>query len=80
VTDPRLTAYLEVARERPHPFYAAGAYRLAYEAGDTAAMEEAVRHGALSWRPEPVVRMRGEGRAKVTRGAIVQLRLFDEAA
>ena len=60
MTDPRLQAYLKIMKERPHPFYAAQAYRFAAQAGDTAAMEEAIKAGALSWRPEPVVRMRTE--------------------
>jgi DNA (cytosine-5)-methyltransferase 1 len=60
VTDPRLTAYLKIMRERAHPFYAMQAYRFAALAGDTAVMEEAIEAGALSWQPEPVVRMRTE--------------------
>lgn len=55
MTDPRLPAFLALAVERGHPYYAAAALRLAREAGDTAAMEAAIRLGARDWRPEPRV-------------------------
>lgn len=73
--DIRLKTYLEVAAERPHPFYARQALRFAYEVGDEAAMQEATRLGALNWKPEQEIRMRSEPEPK-----IVQLQLFDEAA
>ena len=78
--DPRLTAYLETMRERAHPFYAMQCYRFAAQAGDTAAMEEAVMRGALSWRPEPNVYAWTEEREIVRETEIIQLRLFEEAA
>lgn len=81
MTDPRLTAYLETARERRHPFYARQALRFAAQAGDAAAMEEAMALGAASYQPEPPIRMRTEEepeeKPQIT---IVQLRLFEEAA
>lgn len=81
-SDPRLRAYLEVAAERGHPFYARQAWRFAREAGDEAAMQLSIRLGALDWRPEPPIRMRGDGRRKMkpVRGEIIQLQLFEEAA
>ena len=79
--DPRLAAFLALAQERAHPYYAAGALRLAREAGDEEAMSLSLSLGALNWRPEPVIRMRGEKRAKAVRGQkVIQSRLWEEAA
>jgi DNA modification methylase len=55
MTDSRLTAYLKTARERQHAFYARQAFRFAAQAGDTAAMEEAMALGAVDYQPEPNV-------------------------
>lgn len=55
MTDPRLTTFLKLAAERGHPFYAWAAYALAKAAGDKGAVKQAVRLGALSYRPEPKV-------------------------
>lgn len=60
MTDPRLRNALACAREREHPYYAAAAYRLAQEVGDTAAMEEALRLGAANYRREGPVYARTE--------------------
>lgn len=54
--DPRLKTYLELAAERPHPFYARQAWRFAVQAGDTESAELAIRLGALDWRPEPLIK------------------------
>lgn len=51
MTDPRIVAALACARERSHPYYAAAAFTLARAAGDTAAMQEALRLGAANYRP-----------------------------
>ncbi len=75
--DPRLAGYLEAARERPHPFYARQLLRFAAQAGDAAAMEEAISLGALLWRPEPPIRAWTEERPELR---IVQLELWEEAA
>lgn len=80
MTDPRLEAYLAVAQERPHPFYARQALRFAREAGDEAAMQRAIELGALSWQPEPPIRTWTEEEEKKPEPKIIQLRLFDEAA
>lgn len=61
MTDPRLPATLALARERTHPYYANVAFQLARDAGDLAAMVEAIALGAANYRPEPCVYMRSEG-------------------
>lgn len=71
--DPRLAAFLACARERSHPYYAAAAFVLARQCGDTAAMEEALRLGAANYvRSAPVYAR--------TEATVVQLTFFEEAA
>lgn len=54
--DPRLSAFLALAQERPgNPYYAAGAFTLARQLGDTAAMGLALSLGAARWKSEPCV-------------------------
>ncbi len=72
--DPRLTSFLALAAERPHPYYAYGAWVLASRVGDLDAVVRALRLGAADWRPEPVVRMRTEEDRSTQ---VIQLRLFD---
>jgi 16S rRNA G966 N2-methylase RsmD len=60
MSDPRLRNALACAREREHPYYAAAAYRLAQEVGDVAAMEEALKLGAMNYRREGPVYARTE--------------------
>lgn len=78
--DPRLAAYLAAAMERPHPFYAAQLLKFAARAGDEDAVDAALALGALSWRPEPAIRMRTEEEPEIIRGEIIQLRFWGEAA
>jgi hypothetical protein len=81
MTDPRLAAFLVLAQKRQHPYYAAGAYTLARQLGDTAAMAQALALGAANYRPEPPIRMRTDEEPKEQpQITIVQLRLFEEAA
>lgn len=69
--DYRLRAFLACARERSHPYYAAAAFVLARQCGDLAAMEEALRLGAATYRREGAVYAR-------TGATVVQLTFFEE--
>lgn len=71
--DPRITAALALAQQRSHPYYAAAAYTLARQCGDTRAMQEALSLGAANYVPAARVYAR-------TEATVVQLTMFEEAA
>lgn len=76
MTDSRLTAFLALAQERNHPFYAYGAWVLASRYGDMESAVQALQLGAANYRPEPPIRMRTEEDQPMP-VQIVQLRLFE---
>jgi hypothetical protein len=75
MTDPRIPILLRLAKERGHPFYAAQAFGYARQAGDTAAMQEALELGAAKWRPEPPVYARTAD--VCVAGKIAQMAMFE---